>query len=110
VKKTAARDRLLGGCAALAIVSSKAEVELPRLQVSPITTEPRTARKHARRSDRRECATGLCRSPITIAWARGGDGAFDLLICDAAYTPRHYAEPGSDQAPSGQASDVPGLA
>jgi hypothetical protein len=40
------------------------------------------------------------------AWARGGDGAFDLLICDAAYTPRHYAEPGSDNARSGQASNV----
>lgn len=37
---------------------------------------------------------------------RGGDGAYGLLICDAAYTPRHYAEPGSDKAPSGQASDV----
>ena len=42
----------------------------------------------------------------TSAWARGGDGAFGLLICDAAYTLRHYAEPGSDKAPSGQASDV----
>jgi hypothetical protein len=34
----------------------------------------------------------------TCVWARGGDGSFDLLICDAAYTPRHYAEPGSDKA------------
>jgi hypothetical protein len=33
------------------------------------------------------------------AWARGGDGAFDLLICDAAYTPRHHPEPGSVKAP-----------
>ena len=35
------------------------------------------------------------------------DGAgFDLLIGDAAYTPRQYAEPGSDHLPPGQASDV----
>ena len=37
-----------------------------------------------------------------------GDGeAFDLLIGDAAYTPRVYAEPASDRLPSGQASDLP---
>ena len=35
-----------------------------------------------------------------------GDGAFDLLIGDAAYTPRQYAEPGRDHLPPGQASDV----
>ena len=34
------------------------------------------------------------------------DGAFDLLIGDAAYTPRQYAEPGRDNLPPGQASDV----
>ena len=32
--------------------------------------------------------------------------AFDLLIGDAAYTPRQYAEPGRDNLPPGQASDV----
>jgi N-acyl homoserine lactone hydrolase len=38
---------------------------------------------------------------------RGGDDAeFDLLIGDAAYTPRQYAEPASDRLPPGQASDV----
>ena len=37
---------------------------------------------------------------------RGSDGAFGLLICDAAYTPRHYAEPGSDKAPLRAGSDV----
>jgi hypothetical protein len=44
------------------------------------------------------------------AWARGGDGAFDLLICDAACTPRHYAEPGSDQDPLRAGQRRPGLA
>ena len=39
--------------------------------------------------------------------ARGGNGAFDLLIGDAAYTPRQYAEPASERLPAGQASDVP---
>jgi glyoxylase-like metal-dependent hydrolase (beta-lactamase superfamily II) len=39
--------------------------------------------------------------------ARGGNGAFDLLIGDAAYTPRQYAEPGSERLPVGQASDIP---
>ena len=38
---------------------------------------------------------------------RGGNGAFDLLIGDAAHTPRQYAEPASDKLPAGQASDVP---
>ena len=38
---------------------------------------------------------------------RGGDAAFDLLIGDAAYTPRVYADPASEQLPPGQASDVP---
>ena len=33
-------------------------------------------------------------------------GGFDLLIGDAAYTPRPYAEPASDNLPAGQASDV----
>jgi len=39
--------------------------------------------------------------------ARGGNGAFDLLIGDAAYTPRQYAEPGSERLPVGLASDIP---
>jgi N-acyl homoserine lactone hydrolase len=37
---------------------------------------------------------------------RGESGSFDLLIGDAAYTPRIYADPGSDRLPAGQASDV----
>jgi len=37
---------------------------------------------------------------------RDGGGTFDLLIGDAAYTPRQYAEPGRDNLPPGQASDV----
>ena len=37
---------------------------------------------------------------------RGGGDAFDLLIGDAAYTPRLYADPGREQLPPGQASDV----
>jgi len=36
----------------------------------------------------------------------GGGGAFDLLIGDAAYTPRVYADPDPDHLPSGQASDL----
>jgi N-acyl homoserine lactone hydrolase len=36
---------------------------------------------------------------------RAGDGAFDLLIGDAAYTPRQYADP-LGPLPDGQASDV----
>ena len=35
-----------------------------------------------------------------------GDSGDDLLIGDAAYTPRQYAEPGRDHLPPGQASDV----
>jgi N-acyl homoserine lactone hydrolase len=38
--------------------------------------------------------------------ARGGE-RFDLLIGDAAYTPRVYADPAGDKLPPGQASDVP---
>jgi hypothetical protein len=41
---------------------------------------------------------------------RGDGGAFDLLIGDAAYTPRVYADPDlsvSGRLPPGQASDVP---
>ena len=39
---------------------------------------------------------------------RGEQGAFDLLIGDAAYTPRTYVEPPpDDQLPAGQASDIP---
>jgi N-acyl homoserine lactone hydrolase len=40
---------------------------------------------------------------------RGDDAAFDLLIGDAAYTPRLYADAdlAEDQMPPGQASDVP---
>ena len=30
-----------------------------------------------------------------------------LLIGDAAYTPRVYADPASDRLPAGQASDLP---
>jgi N-acyl homoserine lactone hydrolase len=33
---------------------------------------------------------------------RGAAGAFDLLIGDAAYTPRQYADPASDDLPAGQ--------
>jgi N-acyl homoserine lactone hydrolase len=39
-----------------------------------------------------------------------GDGdpaTFDLLIGDAAYTPRVYADPARDRVPPGQASDMP---
>jgi hypothetical protein len=42
--------------------------------------------------------------------ARGGDDVSGLLIGDTAYTPRHYAEPGSDKTPSGQACAVLALA
>ena len=38
---------------------------------------------------------------------RGAGEAFDLLIGDAAYTPRVYADPASERLPSGQASDLP---
>ncbi len=41
---------------------------------------------------------------------RGEDAEFDLLIGDAAYTPRVYADPdppAGGQLPPGQASDVP---
>jgi hypothetical protein len=39
---------------------------------------------------------------------RGGTGgAFDLLIGDAAYTPRQYADPSGGRLPAGQASDIP---
>jgi glyoxylase-like metal-dependent hydrolase (beta-lactamase superfamily II) len=34
------------------------------------------------------------------------DGTADLLIGDAAYTPRQYRDPDSDDLPDGQASDV----
>jgi N-acyl homoserine lactone hydrolase len=34
-------------------------------------------------------------------------GGFDLLIGDAAYTPRVYSDPASDRLPAGQAADVP---
>jgi glyoxylase-like metal-dependent hydrolase (beta-lactamase superfamily II) len=34
------------------------------------------------------------------------DGTSDLLIGDAAYTPRQYRDPDSDDLPDGQASDV----
>jgi N-acyl homoserine lactone hydrolase len=36
-----------------------------------------------------------------------GQKGFDLLIGDAAYTPRQYADPDRGQLPAGQASDVP---
>jgi N-acyl homoserine lactone hydrolase len=38
--------------------------------------------------------------------ARGDGGAFDVLIGDAAYTPRVYARPDPGLLPSGQASDL----
>ena len=34
------------------------------------------------------------------------DGMSDVLIGDAAYTPRQYREPDSEDLPDGQASDV----
>jgi N-acyl homoserine lactone hydrolase len=37
---------------------------------------------------------------------RGGDGADDLLIGDAAYTPRQYDGPPDGTLPAGQASDL----
>jgi len=36
---------------------------------------------------------------------QSGDGAPDVLIGDAAYTPRQYLGPATDDLPSGQASD-----
>jgi len=39
-------------------------------------------------------------------WLDFMNARFELLIGDAAYTPRQYAEPSSDKLPSGQASDV----
>jgi len=38
---------------------------------------------------------------------RGDGDEADLLIGDAAYTPRLYADPSTDKLPAGQASDVP---
>jgi N-acyl homoserine lactone hydrolase len=38
---------------------------------------------------------------------RGGGETFDLLIGDAAYTPRVYASPAGDKIPPGQAADLP---
>jgi N-acyl homoserine lactone hydrolase len=38
---------------------------------------------------------------------RADNGAFDVLIGDAAYTPRVYADPASGKLPPGQASDLP---
>jgi N-acyl homoserine lactone hydrolase len=37
---------------------------------------------------------------------QAGDGTSDLLIGDAAYTPRQYRDPDSEDLPDGQASDV----
>ena len=37
---------------------------------------------------------------------RASSRRFALLIGDAAYTPVQYAEPGRDDLPAGQASDV----
>jgi glyoxylase-like metal-dependent hydrolase (beta-lactamase superfamily II) len=34
------------------------------------------------------------------------DGQSDVLVGDAAYTPRQYLDPASDDLPDGQASDV----
>jgi hypothetical protein len=64
------------------------------------------ATSRSTRKSRRTWATTAHR-----AWARGGDGAFGLLIRDAASTPRHYAaEPGSDKAPLRAGQRRPGLA
>ena len=38
---------------------------------------------------------------------RSGTGGPDLLIGDAAYTPRQYASPAGENLPDGQASDLP---
>jgi N-acyl homoserine lactone hydrolase len=38
---------------------------------------------------------------------RGAGDAFDVLIGDAAYTPRQYAGPPDDRLPPGQAEDIP---
>jgi N-acyl homoserine lactone hydrolase len=38
---------------------------------------------------------------------RGSGGAADLLIGDAAYTPRVYSDPAAGKLPDGQASDLP---
>jgi N-acyl homoserine lactone hydrolase len=38
---------------------------------------------------------------------QAADGTDDVLIGDAAYTPRQYRDPDSDDLPRGQASDVP---
>jgi glyoxylase-like metal-dependent hydrolase (beta-lactamase superfamily II) len=38
--------------------------------------------------------------------AEAADGTSDLLIGDAAYSPRQYRDPDSDDLPDGQASDV----
>ena len=38
---------------------------------------------------------------------RGSGGAADLLIGDAAYTPRVYSAPSAGRLPDGQAADVP---
>ncbi len=37
---------------------------------------------------------------------QSGDGASDVLIGDAAYTPRQYAAPAGEDLPPGQASDL----
>ena len=37
---------------------------------------------------------------------RSGDGGSDLLIGDAAYTPRQYSGPPDDEVLPGQASDL----
>jgi N-acyl homoserine lactone hydrolase len=39
--------------------------------------------------------------------AATGDGSLDLLIGDAAYTPREYAGPLDQKLPPGQAADRP---
>ena len=41
---------------------------------------------------------------------RGAGGAFDLLIGDAAYTPRVYADPASEKLPLGPGQRRAGLA
>jgi N-acyl homoserine lactone hydrolase len=38
---------------------------------------------------------------------RAADGSPDVLIGDAAYTPRQYLDPAADGLPPGQASDLP---
>jgi N-acyl homoserine lactone hydrolase len=44
---------------------------------------------------------------VLVRGDQGSAGGFDLLIGDAAYTPRQYTDPEAGSLPAGQASDVP---